>query len=75
MIDAKHWPDENAPQGLHLPDEQFVATRSAILQLLPRLFPEGCARHHDAEVVQHIIDEAVTDIGNIWKEHYDTNSN
>lgn len=74
MIDPKQWPDENAPPGLHLPDEPFVATRSAVMALLPKLYPDGSIRPRDAEVVQHIIDETVTDIGDIWREYYDTDT-
>lgn len=69
----KQWPDENAPLGLDLPDGQFVATRAAILELLPRLCKQESLRYTDRAVLEHVIDETVTDIGNIWKEHYESN--
>lgn len=59
--------DENLPPGANLPDAPFIATREAILDLLPKLFRPGTCRYSRLDVIEHIIDETVADIGDVWK--------
>lgn len=61
--------DENTPIGSSLPDKEFVETREAILELLPRLFKPGTARWTDLAILEYLVDETVDDIGHIWRKH------
>lgn len=58
--------DENTPLYAELDDDKFVATREAILLLLPKLFPEGSSKWSSLAVMEHFIDDTVGEIAYIW---------
>lgn len=51
-----------------LDDGKFVASREAILLLLPKLFPEGSSKFGSLPILEHFIDETVAEIAMIWLE-------
>ena len=59
--------DENKPIGYELPDKEFLQTREAIMELMVRLVKPGSGRWSSMDIMQHLIDETVTDIAYIWR--------